>query len=111
MFKHGHGGVVLATHWMITVYFFGLLLSGDELGISHPLFYRGEAANVTMPPDSGRLHGPGETLTYATHRLLSPVSRSFSTARSKVVWGILGNPGWVCGYSLNGTESSPRRQA
>lgn len=87
MFKHGHGGVVLATHWMITVYFFGLLLSGDELGISHPLFYRGEAANVTMPPDSGRLHGPGETLTYATHRLLSPVSRSFSTARLKAVWG------------------------
>lgn len=95
MFKHRQSGVVFATHWMLTVCFFTLMLSGVELGIPHPLHYREEVGNMKMPPDSGRLHGTGETPTHATHRLLSPVSGLISTARSKAVWGSCGNPGWV----------------
>ena len=50
MVKTGHSGVVRATHWIITVCFLSLLVSGIEIVISHPRFYWGEAGNVTMTP-------------------------------------------------------------
>ena len=44
-----HAGVVRFTHWIITLCFFALLVTGIEILISHPRFYWGEVGNVDMP--------------------------------------------------------------
>jgi thiosulfate reductase cytochrome b subunit len=41
-----HTAIVRVTHWITTVCFFALLVSGVEIVISHPRFYWGEAGNV-----------------------------------------------------------------
>ena len=45
-----HSAVVRITHWITTVCFLALLVSGVEILISHPRFYWGEAGNVLTPP-------------------------------------------------------------
>ena len=45
-----HSALVRITHWLTTLCFFALLVSGVELIISHPRFYWGEAGNVLDPP-------------------------------------------------------------
>src|SRR3954447_1225810 len=45
-----HTAVVRVTHWITTVCFLALLVSGVEILISHPRFYWGETGNVLMPP-------------------------------------------------------------
>jgi thiosulfate reductase cytochrome b subunit len=45
-----HSAVVRVTHWITTLCFFALLVSGVEILISHPRFYWGEAGNVLTPP-------------------------------------------------------------
>ena len=45
-----HSATVRLTHWMATLCFFALLLSGIEIVISHPRFYWGEAGNALSPP-------------------------------------------------------------
>ena len=44
-----HSAVVRVTHWIITLCFFALLVTGIEILISHPRFYWGEVGNVSMP--------------------------------------------------------------
>jgi thiosulfate reductase cytochrome b subunit len=44
-----HTAVVRFTHWITTLCFFALLVSGIEIVISHPRFYWGEAGNVLTP--------------------------------------------------------------
>jgi thiosulfate reductase cytochrome b subunit len=44
-----HSAVVRVTHWITTLCFFALLVSGAELVISHPRFYWGETGNVFTP--------------------------------------------------------------
>lgn len=44
-----HSVLVRITHWVTTVCFFALLLSGIEILISHPRFYWGETGNVLTP--------------------------------------------------------------
>ncbi len=44
-----HSVVVRATHWVATLCFFALLVTGTEILISHPRFYWGEAGNVLAP--------------------------------------------------------------
>ncbi|MGH9657150.1 MAG: cytochrome b/b6 domain-containing protein [Bryobacteraceae bacterium] len=39
-----------ATHWITTLCFFALVVSGVEIVISHPRFYWGETGNVLTPP-------------------------------------------------------------
>ena len=45
-----HRAIVRITHWLTTLCFFTLLLSGTEILISHPRFYWGETGNVLTPP-------------------------------------------------------------
>src|SRR2546425_646984 len=45
-----HSAVVRVTHWLITLSFLALLVSGVEILISHPRFYWGEIGNVLTPP-------------------------------------------------------------
>ena len=45
-----HAATVRLTHWLTTVSFFALLLSGVEILISHPRFYWGETGNVLSHP-------------------------------------------------------------
>jgi len=45
-----HSAVVRATHWITTLCFLALLVSGVEILLSHPRFYWGEAGNVRTPP-------------------------------------------------------------
>jgi len=45
-----HAALVRVTHWLITLAFFALLLSGSEIVLSHPRFYWGETGNVNMKP-------------------------------------------------------------
>ena len=44
-----HTAIVRVTHWITTLCFFALLVSGIEIVISHPRFYWGEAGNVLTP--------------------------------------------------------------
>ncbi len=45
-----HAGLVRVTHWITTLCFLALLVTGVEILISHPRFYWGEAGNVNTPP-------------------------------------------------------------
>ncbi|MGD0401908.1 MAG: cytochrome b/b6 domain-containing protein [Candidatus Acidiferrales bacterium] len=45
-----HSGLVRVTHWVTTLCFFALLISGIEIVISHPRFYWGETGNVLTKP-------------------------------------------------------------
>src|SRR5262245_16532765 len=44
-----HTTLVRVTHWLTTLCFFALLVSGLEIVISHPRFYWGESGNVLTP--------------------------------------------------------------
>jgi thiosulfate reductase cytochrome b subunit len=44
-----HSAIVRVTHWITTLCFFALLVSGLEIVISHPRFYWGENGNVLTP--------------------------------------------------------------
>ena len=45
-----HSALVRVTHWVTTVAFLALLVSGGEIVLSHPRFYWGETGNVNMRP-------------------------------------------------------------
>src|ERR1700730_10152107 len=45
-----HSALVRLTHWITTLCFFALLVSGIEILISHPRFYWGETGNVLTTP-------------------------------------------------------------
>src|SRR5579864_2440190 len=60
-----HSAMVRVTHWLTTIAFFALLLSGGEIVLSHPRFYWGEAGNVNMRPWLN-LHLPSSRSTVPT---------------------------------------------
>lgn len=45
-----HSVVVRVTHWITTLCFVALVISGANIVISHPRFYWGETGNVLTPP-------------------------------------------------------------
>jgi len=45
-----HSVLVRATHWITTICFLALLVSGVEILISHPRFYWGETGNIHTTP-------------------------------------------------------------
>lgn len=45
-----HSLLVRVTHWLMTIAFVALLVSGLELVVSHPRFYWGETGNVNTAP-------------------------------------------------------------
>src|SRR5579862_14740 len=45
-----HAALVRVTHWLTTIAFFALLVTGGEIVLSHPRFYWGETGNVNMHP-------------------------------------------------------------
>ena len=45
-----HSTFVRGTHWVITLSFFALVLTGGEIIVSHPRFYWGETGNVRTKP-------------------------------------------------------------
>jgi thiosulfate reductase cytochrome b subunit len=45
-----HSAIVRITHWLTTLCFLALLLTGVEILISHPRFYWGETGNVNTRP-------------------------------------------------------------
>ena len=45
-----HSALVRVTHWITTLCFFALLITGAEIVISHPRFYWGETGNVLTQP-------------------------------------------------------------
>lgn len=45
-----HVALVRVTHWVTTLAFLALLLTGIEILISHPRFYLGNVGNVNTPP-------------------------------------------------------------
>lgn len=50
VYQNRHSALVRVTHWIITVAFLALLVSGGEIVLSHPRFYWGETGNVNMRP-------------------------------------------------------------
>src|SRR5205823_3968299 len=44
-----HTAIVRVTHWLTTLCFLALLVSGLEIVVSHPRFYWGESGNVLTP--------------------------------------------------------------
>lgn len=49
-YEKRHSVFVRVTHWITTVAFLALLLSGGEIVLSHPRFYWGETGNLNMRP-------------------------------------------------------------
>jgi thiosulfate reductase cytochrome b subunit len=49
-FRPRHSIPVRVTHWLITLAFLALLVTGVEIVISHPRFYWGETGNVNTRP-------------------------------------------------------------
>ena len=45
-----HSAIVRITHWLTTIAFVALLVTGGEIVLSHPRFYWGETGNVNMRP-------------------------------------------------------------
>ena len=45
-----HSVLVRVTHWITTLCFFALLVTGSEIVVSHPRFYWGETGNVLTTP-------------------------------------------------------------
>src|SRR5271165_2572013 len=45
-----HSALVRVTHWIVTLCFIALLVSGIEVVISHPRFYWGETGSVLTQP-------------------------------------------------------------
>jgi len=45
-----HSAMVRVTHWLTTLAFVALLITGGEIVLSHPRFYWGETGNVNMKP-------------------------------------------------------------
>ena len=45
-----HSALVRVTHWITTLCFFALLVTGIEIVISHPRFYWGETGNIWTTP-------------------------------------------------------------
>jgi thiosulfate reductase cytochrome b subunit len=45
-----HAALVRVTHWLTTLAFLALLVSGGEIVLSHPRFYWGETGNVNTQP-------------------------------------------------------------
>ena len=45
-----HSALVRVTHWIATLCFFALLVTGIEIVISHPRFYWGETGNILTTP-------------------------------------------------------------
>ncbi len=45
-----HSALVRVTHWITTLAFLALLVTGVEILISHPRFYWGETGNVNITP-------------------------------------------------------------
>ena len=45
-----HSALVRVTHWITTLCFLALLVTGIEILISHPRFYWGETGNIHTPP-------------------------------------------------------------
>jgi thiosulfate reductase cytochrome b subunit len=60
-----HAAMVRLTHWLTTIAFLALLLSGGEIVLSHPRFYWGEDGNVNMRPWLN-LHLPSSRNTVPT---------------------------------------------
>lgn len=60
-----HSALVRVTHWLTTVAFFALLISGGEIVLSHPRFYWGETGNVNTRPWLN-LHVPSSRDTVPT---------------------------------------------
>src|SRR5512140_2133609 len=48
--RRRHSALVRVTHWLTTVAFLTLLVSGGEIVLSHPRFYWGETGNVNVRP-------------------------------------------------------------
>src|SRR5262245_34056709 len=47
--RTGHSQVVRVTHWLTTVAFVALVVSGYVITVTHPRLYWGDAGNVYMP--------------------------------------------------------------
>jgi len=45
-----HSATVRITHWLTTIAFLALLITGGEIVLSHPRFYWGEIGNVNVHP-------------------------------------------------------------
>ena len=60
-----HSTMVRITHWLTTIAFLALLISGGEIVLSHPRFYWGETGNVNMRPWLN-LHVPSSRGTVPT---------------------------------------------
>jgi thiosulfate reductase cytochrome b subunit len=45
-----HSALIRVTHWITTLCFLALLVSGLEIVVSHPRFYWGEAGNINTAP-------------------------------------------------------------
>src|SRR5438045_1646465 len=75
-----HSALVRVTHWITTICFFALLLTGIEIVISHPRFYWGETGTV--------LPKPLFQLAIPSSRRLVPTGYGYALPWSVTLWGV-----------------------
>jgi thiosulfate reductase cytochrome b subunit len=97
-----HSALVRITHWLTTLAFLALLVTGAEIILSHPRFYWGETGNVNMRPWL-TLHVPSSRDTVPTgYGYVLPDQNGWSrylhfeaawllvaTGLLYVIWGVL----------------------
>jgi thiosulfate reductase cytochrome b subunit len=97
-----HSALVRLTHWLTTLAFLALLLTGGEIILSHPRFYWGETGTVNMRPWLN-LHVPSSRDTVPTgYGYVLPDQNGWSrylhfeaawllvaTGLLYVIWGVL----------------------
>ena len=106
-----HSGLVIATHWIFTLGFLGLAISGFAIILAHPHFYWGESGGIGSPslfdlPLPTMLGGPsgwgrslhfqsawiavGAGLLYAIYGVLSRhFRRQMVPSRAELAWSSL----------------------
>ena len=98
-----HAAIVRLTHWLTTLCFLALLVSGLEIVVSHPRFYWGESGNVPAPalfsladfPRRGQPSRPGMASCCRTRTAGAAISISrrrgllVLTGALYVIWGVV----------------------
>ena len=103
-----HSASVRLTHWIFTLGFIALLVSGVEIVISHPRFYWGEEGNVNTPPLFSRPIPSSRVSVPTGYKYVLPDQNGWSRyLHFQSAWAVAGVGLW---YFVHGVRSGHFRR-